>query len=78
MHHEGVTNRDWELHRKNECEEGGFGQWKENTYVLYHLDTSPGVAGKPHMFGKSKANDFCKPIYTPILLIKQALESKHT
>ena len=46
--------------------------------LVSHLNTSPGVAGKPHMFGKSKANGFCKPIYTPILLIKHALESKHT
>jgi hypothetical protein len=63
---------------KDECEEGVFGQWKGNTHALYHGDTSSGVAGKPHMFGKSKANGFCKPIYTPILLIKHALESKHT
>jgi hypothetical protein len=60
------------------CEEGDFGYWKGNTYVLYHVDTSPGVGGKPLMFGKSKANGFCKPIYTPIWLIKHALESKHT
>lgn len=64
--------------QKDGCEEGGFGQWKGNTYVLCQLDTSPGVAGKPHMFGRSKANGSCKPIYTPRLLIKHALESKHT
>ncbi len=53
MHHEGVATKSrLAAAQKNECEDGGLGQWKGNTNLMscITLTLVPGVAGKAHRY----------------------------